>query len=200
MERRHPLRAAISSFLFTVFVLAISTIPLSALFVLSQMSGNASFPAECALVFGSAILRGGEAGPGIERRIDAAAKLYREQKVKRLILTGGRGVGNTLSEAQVMRSSALQRWVAERDIRTEEASNSTWENIKFTQPHVRHCSSVVAVSDRTHLARIRLTALLQGVKLTTFPAQRAEPLIELRAIIRETLGILLYLFHPAAAL
>lgn len=185
--------AGLLGWLLTVVALLVSSFPLSLLFVYSQFQGNARFPAGCALVFGSAVAGGGEAGPGIRRRIEAASALYRAAKVRRLIVSGGRGEGSIVSEAQVMREEALRLGVPERDVQVEERSTSTWENIQFAQPLLQGCSSVVAVSDRYHLARIRLTAWRQGVTLGTFPAsQLVDPLFEVQAVVREALGNLVY--------
>ena len=60
---------------------------LSLLFVLSQFPGNADFPVSCAVVFGSAVHGGSEAGPGIRRRAEAAVDLSEEGEVETLVFT-----------------------------------------------------------------------------------------------------------------
>ncbi len=166
----------------------------SLLFVLSQFSGNASFPIECAIVFGSAVHGGSEAGPGIRRRTEAAAALYEEGKVQTLIVSGGIGEGNRLSEAEVMQKEALELGVEAEDIRIEKEATSTWENIKFVQPLAENCSSIVAVSDRYHLARIRVAAVRQNLDIQVYPAAPPEnPLFEFREVLRESIAVLVYL-------
>ena len=195
----------VRSFLFgwfaTVLALTVSALPISMLFVLSQFSGNAEFPAEppsdqasCALVFGSAVHEGREAGPGIRRRVDAAVDLFHQGKVQFLILSGGVGEGNTLSEAEVMRDEALKSGVPEDTLRLEKESTSTWENIKFAQPLAENCDSLVAISDRYHLARIRIAALRQNLDMMFYPATNPpSSLFEFKEILRESVGVLVYL-------
>lgn len=195
------LRSFFLGWIATVFALTLSAPLLSLLFVLSQFSGNATFPtdpskaeASCAIVFGSAVHGGSEAGPGIRRRTDAAAKLYEEGKVDTLILSGGVGEGNLLSEAEVMQKEAVELGVDPEDIRLEKEATSTWENIKFVQPLAENCESLVAVSDRYHLARIRIASFRQNLDMSFFPAAAPKnPLFEFREVLRESIGVLVYL-------
>lgn len=111
----------------------------------------------------------------------------REGRVGTLIMSGGRGVGNMLSEASVMGEQARDVGIPAGDILLEEKSTSTLENIKFTQHTLRsRCTSV--------LARITLLAGRLDVPLETYPAQApANPLLEFRDIAREGAAILYYL-------
>src|SRR5205807_2057348 len=102
------------------------------------------------------------AGPGILRRVGTAAELYKEGKVQKIFLTGGKGEGMAESEAGVMRRVALADGIAPKDLVTEEQSHSTEENLRNSLPLMGDCTSIVGVSDRYHLARIELLSLLAG--------------------------------------
>ena len=168
---------------------------ITVLLVFSQFSGNAVFPVECAVIFGSAVHQNTKPGPAIERRTETAVKLWGEGSVERLIFTGGLGEGNRLSEARVMRNVALRLGVEPGIIRMEEGARSTWQSVKFVQPFLQDCLSVVAVSDRYHLARIRFFAWRQKLDWSIHPAERfAQPLFEARSVLREAMGILIYVF------
>lgn len=150
--------------------------------------------AECAIVFGASVHAGKEPGPGIIRRTSTAIRLYRERTVDRLIVTGGKGSGNTLSEAQVMKNFAREYGVPEERIEMEPHARSTWDNVQFTEPLAQHCKGVIGISDGYHLARIRSIAIQQGwPDLPTLPAD-ARPMrsFELIAGMRETLAYLYY--------
>ena len=188
------LRALLLGLFLLFWSLLLIAYLLSALFVLSQFSGTAILPADCAIVFGSAVHGAGEPGPGILRRTDAAFELFRTGSVHMLIFAGGRGEGSAVSEAQVMQSEARKAGVPLEKMRLEEHSSSTWENIKFVRPLLDGCTSVIAVSDRYHLSRIRLTAWRQGITLGTYSASAPEnPLFEFREIAREAMANLFYL-------
>lgn len=187
--------AAITAALMPLFVLG---------FVLSRFGGTATLPADCALVFGAAV-HGKEmgdelAGPGIARRVSTAADLYHKKLIKKLFLSGGKGSGTYITEAQVMKSYAEQRGVEAGDMILEGDSTSTWENIHNTRPLMAGCRTVVGISDRYHLARIEFLAGKQGWGLKTYPAAMHATIgFEAWSVVRETLAILFYAFQPADA-
>lgn len=170
------------------------------LYVFQGMEGNAQLPADCAMVFGTAVwpvrdangeVTGAVAGPGIERRVGAAVDLVKQGSVRRLLLSGGKGEGNRTSEAEVMRSVALAQGMSPSIITVEDRSRSTWENLLFTRPLTSECASVVAISDGYHLARIALYAHRQGwLQLQTYPAaDRPGFLFMAKSLLREAVGI-----------
>lgn len=166
---------------------------ISALFVVVSFGGTAGFPVECGVVFGSAVRNSREAGPGITRRVETAVHLAKEGSIERLFFTGGTGEGNDLSEARVMRNVALKMGLDPDRIRLEEGATSTWQNVQFMLPYLRECKTVVGISDRYHLGRIRLTAWKQGQDIQVYPADRIAPFeFELTSVLREALGVLVY--------
>jgi uncharacterized SAM-binding protein YcdF (DUF218 family) len=162
--------------------------------ILLGFEGNPRLPAECGLVFGAAISRTNEPGPALTRRVGTAAKLFREGKVQRLIVSGGKGEAGKRSEADVMRELALELGVDASAIQLEDQSRSTWENLLFSRPLLKDCASVIGISDRYHLARIRLLAFQQGLlEFSTYPAEGHPPFLqERRSLEREVAGYLYY--------
>lgn len=168
-------------------------------YVVDHMGGSASFPADCGIVFGTAVwpvfdkkgdIVNSTAGPGIRRRVSAAAKLIKKGSLRRLFLTGGKGEGIQKSEASVMREYALTLGVSAETITVEEHSRSTWENLKNTRPLTLGCSSFVAFSDGYHLARIALQAHVQGWEVQTYPAAPVPSrAFTVQSVLREALGI-----------
>lgn len=183
----------------TVLGVVVPLIVLTASFVriVWGFSGTAQLPADCIVVFGNAVHPTGVPGPGIERRIATAARLVHEGLAQRLIVSGGLPQGYVLSEAQAMRTVAVQEGVDPAVITMEDRARSTWENLLFSRPLTEGCASVVGLSDRYHLARIRLLASRQGWgSLQTYPADdlplRAS---ELKSFVRETLAYAYYWLH-----
>jgi uncharacterized SAM-binding protein YcdF (DUF218 family) len=182
------------------YVAAVLGIAILALFarVLLHFPGTAILPAECALVFGAAVHRGDDPGPGILRRTTTAARLVRNGTVGRLILTGGTGGGNAQSEAAVMQTVALLQGVAPENIVLEQESTSTSENLRNSRPLLQDCTSVIAISDRYHLARIAFLAEQQGYPvLPTYPADGPIGAFFLtRSVLREAIALLYYAAFP----
>src|SRR3989344_4290465 len=62
------------------------------IYVYSQFDGTSpAFPIDCAIVFGASVRKGNEPGPGIHRRVATAVRLYRDDKINKIIMTGGKG-------------------------------------------------------------------------------------------------------------
>lgn len=165
----------------------------------THFEGTAELPADCGIVFGAAVSGYNTPGPAIVRRVGAAANLYREGKVRRLILSGGMGKGRGVSdsEANVMRTQAIELGVDSDDISIEPASHSTWENILYSRPLTEGCSSVVGISDQFHLARIEFLSWRQDwAELQTVPAEERPPVaLEQRSIVREVFAMIYYMLY-----
>ncbi len=162
--------------------------------ILFHRSGTSDGTAECAIVFGAAVRGTDVAGPGINRRINTAVRLYQEKKVQRLILSGGRGSDTQESEAAVMQRLALDAGVPLSALSLEEDSHSTLENLANSKPLLADCDSIVGVSDGYHLARIEMLADRVGMPLLrTIPADRSPNLtFEVKSIGREIAAYLFY--------
>jgi vancomycin permeability regulator SanA len=169
-------------------------------YVIDRSGGTKGFTsAECGIVFGTAIrpiyneegkIISYTAGPGIDRRVRAAADLFAEGRIKKVFLSGGKGEGSPQSEAHVMQRWAEELGIPSDVITVEEESRSTWENLEFTRPLTSGCQSVVAISDGYHLARIALQAHMQGWEIQTYTAE--QPVVGAFIVqnwLREALGI-----------
>lgn len=168
--------------------------------ILYSYDGSADLPADCGIVFGAAVYGQNKPGPAITRRTAAAARLWREGSVKRLFMTGGRGEGVRESEAQVMKDLAMQLGVPGESIVMEDQSHSTWENIAFVKNLTSDCSSVVAISDGYHLARIKLLSRRQDWnELQTVPAvvpmEDRPPMYNDKPSLREVSAYIYYAFY-----
>lgn len=186
--------ASSSLFLFVLIGLAAS--------VFAHFDGTADKEAfargggvTCGLVFGAAVHKGSLPGPGIARRVQTAARLYRVGLLQHIILTGGKGEPGVASEAAVMRDVALKNGIATGDLSLEERARSTWENLLFSKPLTGSCTTVIGISDRYHLARITYLARRQGWEdIRTLPSD-LEPswFFEMKSVGREVAALLYYM-------
>lgn len=163
-----------------------------------EMDGRPpTLPVDCAIVFGAAVYSNRLPGPAIVRRIATAAELYREKKVKRLILSGGRGEGNAVSEAVAMEREAARAGVKKADMILEQNSHSTWDNLLYSKNLTSGCSSVVGISDGYHLARIQLLAKRLGWgELPTIPSEMRPPEeSEKKSMFREAFALIFYGYY-----
>ena len=116
------------------------------------MSDNG--PADAAIVLGAAVRTTGPSPVYVER-LNHAVDLYRSGAVKYLIMTGGKGLGERVAEAEAGRDSAIAAGVPSDAIFVETESRTTKENLANAAPIVleHKLGRVLIVSDPLHMRR-----------------------------------------------
>ena len=85
------------------------------------------------IVHGCALIHGDQVSRILARRIELALKLFRKSGEKALlVVSGGRGSDETISEAAAMRDYLTEKGVPKERILLEDQSHSTRENLRFT--------------------------------------------------------------------
>lgn len=135
----------------------------------------------------------GRPSPVLRARLDHAIALYHDSIAPRLVLTGGVGAGDTVSEAEVGRRYAAREGVPEDAILLERAGLSSHESIDAVAALMREnaMGSAVLVSDPFHMLRLRLLARKHGITSFSSPT-RSSPISdgsreEWRHLAREAL-------------
>jgi len=113
-----------------------------------------SASAEYAIVLGAAV-DGDKPSPVFASRIDHAIDLWRSQRVRQIIFTGGTADGDAVSEAEAARDYARNMGVPAEAIILEDRSQTTRKNLGFAQPGMLGIAdgSVLVVSDPLHMRR-----------------------------------------------
>ena len=137
----------------------------------------------------------GRPSPVLKARLDHALELYEQGLSSRLIMTGGVGVGDTVSEAEVGRRYAIRSGVDPRSILVEGSGLSSEESMVAVRRLMQRydLETAVLVSDPFHMLRLRLLAAVLGVRAYSSPTPsspiaRGSP-DEWRHVARESLII-----------
>lgn len=119
----------------------------------------------------------GRPSPVLKARLDHALGLYRRGVADTLIMTGGTGPGDTVSEAVVSKRYAARRGVPADAILTEERGMSSLQSMRAVGALMdRHgIRSAVLVSDPFHMLRLRLLAMRVGFQARSSPT-RTSPI------------------------
>jgi len=154
---------------------------------------------------GAAIVLGaeqwsGDPAPVLRARLDHALDLYRRGQVRLIVVTGGAGAGQALSEAATAKQYLIGRGLPAEALLTEEHSTSTWENLRNSAPLIQsnQIGAVVLISDPFHMLRSLKMARDLGITAYGSPT-RTSPLSasrwqEARYVVREAWAYLVYLF------
>lgn len=186
-------------FVGTLFIaLAIWALLLAAIYAYG--SSDFARPADAIVVLGAAQYDG-RPSPVLRARLDHAIALYQAGVAPVLIMTGGVGSGDTVSEAVVGRRYAVRAGVPPNAILTEREGLRTVESMEAVAQLMRNreLRSAILVSDPFHALRLRIIGYRVGIRASTSPtrsspisADRAE---EWRHILRES-GIILLMLLP----
>ncbi|MEP6636392.1 MAG: YdcF family protein [Acidobacteriota bacterium] len=125
--------------------------------------------ADAAIVLGAAVWRR-DPSPVFRERINHAVELYRQGKVKKLILTGGRGHKNEPTESAAARTYVINHGVPASAVLSEGRSHSTYANIiNAKQVADAHgVKTVLIVSDPLHMKRAMTMA--RDIGLDAYPS------------------------------
>ncbi len=111
--------------------------------------------ADVAVVLGTKTYINGQLNKCLLARLDKGISLVKDNKVKALIMTGGRDQLDQPSQAQILASLARHQGINPAIIWTENDSSDTWENIKFAKRIIdqNNWQSVLIVTEPYHLLR-----------------------------------------------
>jgi SanA protein len=124
---------------------------------------------EVGLVLGcSPFVASGKPSPQFRGRIQAAAELYRQGKVKRLILSGA-NPDATYNEPKKMREALLEQGVPSEAMVLDYAGDSTFDSIARARI-VYGLSRLTVITQRYHSYRALFLARKSGMKAVAFSA------------------------------
>jgi uncharacterized SAM-binding protein YcdF (DUF218 family) len=134
---------------------------------------DAAAPADAIVVLGAAQYNG-HPSPVFRARLDHAAELFRRGLAPHLIVTGGVGVGDTVSEAVVGRRY-LAGGVPESAMVAIATGRSTEPSLRAAAAWIRAHGGrrVILVSDGFHMLRLCLMARRLGLVPLGSPARRS---------------------------
>lgn len=125
---------------------------------------------ETAIVLGAAVI-GDAPSPVFAARLDHAARLYREGRAGRILVTGGRSPEDELSEAAAGAAWLEAHGVPDAAILREDRSRTTRENLANARRVLgpRANAPVLIVSDPLHMRRAMAMADSEGLAARPAP-------------------------------
>jgi len=137
----------------------------------------------------------GKAPPLLASRVDKAIEFYNKQKqvshAPKLIMSGGQGSDEPISEARAMMEYALLKGVSEDDIILEEKSETTLQNMKFSKEIMDNNEAAdekpyrsIFSTSNYHLLRTGMYARAAGLRINGIGSKTALYYLP-NALIRE---------------
>lgn len=136
-------------------------------------------------------------GPSIllQDRIDEAAAYLLDHPEVTVVVSGGQGPDEPMSEARAIRDALVEQGVEAERILLEEASHNTVQNLRYSRALLEEegidtSGGVLVVSNGFHLARVRMLAARCGFgQVSTLAAPESHLPSRLMMYIREPLAL-----------
>ena len=173
---------------------------LETMVVRGSFADESDAPVSAVIVLGAGV-NGETPSLTLRTRIDAAAAYLEEHPDVPVVLSGGQGPGEALTEAECMRRALVRRGVDESRLYPEERSTSTQENLRYSRAILEElgvdpAQRVAIVTSDFHLCRARL---MWGGDTAAVPAHLPSALyfqcLTVNYFIREAFGLAAYFVY-----
>lgn len=173
---------------------------LETMVVRGSFADESDAPVSAVIVLGAGV-NGETPSLTLRTRIDAAAAYLEEHPDVPVVLSGGQGPGEAITEAECMRRALVRRGADESRLYPEERSTSTQENLRYSRAilgelGVDPAQRVAIVTSDFHLCRARL---MWGGDTAAVPAHLPSTLyfqcLTVNYFIREAFGLAAYFVY-----
>lgn len=127
--------------------------------------------ADAIVVMGAAQYQG-KPSPVLRERLDHALALWQRGLAPRMVLTGGAGEGDTVSEAAVGRVYVMSHGAPDSAILLENDGRTSAQSLRAAVDmlHERELGTAIVVSDPFHMLRLEVLGRRYGIDPYTSPA------------------------------
>ena len=147
-------------------------------------------PVDYLVVLGAQV-RGDRITKSLRYRLDAAYDYLEENPDTKVIVTGGQGPGENISEAAAMRGYLLDKGIERDRIIMERNATSTEENLTFSRALIADEEATVGiVTNGFHVFRSVKIAEKQGMRNVTGIAAKSDPILLPNYMVREFFAVL----------
>lgn len=131
-----------------------------ALYIIQNVSLYPTINSDVAIVLGAGINKNGKRNPCLLSRVNMGTKLYKSERVKKIIVSGGNDKEDGVNEAEEMKKMLLAQGVSKENILLEPTSASTYENLKNSKVVMKtnKLKSAIIVTEPFHIGRAKLIA------------------------------------------
>lgn len=161
--------------------------------IIAQKYQKTESDCEYLLILGCRV-RGTEVTKSLRYRLDSALDYLENNETAQIIVSGGQGNGEDISEAQAMKEYLCEHGIKASRIIMEDKSVDTVQNIKYSAEYIPAQNAKVAVvSNDFHVFRAKMIMYEQGFKNVSTIAAQSDKVLGLNYMVREYFAILKYL-------
>lgn len=159
------------------------------IFISANMLSDTEQDLEYIIVLGAQV-KGETVSNSLKLRLDKAIEYLEAHEDTIVIVSGGKGPGELITEAEAMQRYLVERGIPQTRIRKEDKSTSTVENLKFSKLYTGESRSVGIITSDFHMFRGKAIAYQQGYESIVGIAAKSDPVLKLNLMIRECFAVL----------
>lgn len=158
--------------------------------IISNMSADTGKDCSYLIVLGCQI-RGRHITKSLQSRLDTAYEYAEAHPDTVIIVSGGQGPGEELSEAQAMYEYLTERGIDPARIIREDQSFNTDQNMRYSVKLIDDpAARVGVVTSNFHVFRARMLARAKGLTNTSGIASSSDKVLFVNYMVREAIGII----------
>lgn len=159
-------------------------------FIISGFSQQGQPGLDYLVVLGAQMKAGGPS-KALRYRLDKACEYLADNKDTKVIVSGGQGHDEHISEAQGMYDYLTAQGIEKERIFREDKSKNTFQNLTFSAEFLdKETDSVGVVSNNFHVFRAVKIAEKAGYQNVCGIAAKGEPFLQINNMVREFLGVM----------
>ena len=157
--------------------------------IISGFSKKGQPGADYVIVLGAQMKASGPS-KALQYRLDAAIGYLNENPDSKVIVSGGQGADEHISEAQGMYDYLMKKGIEKERIIKEDKSKNTFQNLTFSAEFLdKEKDSAAIVSNNFHVFRAVKIAEKAGYENVCGIAARGEPFLQFNNMMREFFGV-----------
>lgn len=157
---------------------------------------NVTYREDAVIVLGAAV-HGKTPSLTLKKRLDTAIEYYTENPDSLIIVSGGKGAQEDITEAEAMQNYLVSHGVSENKIIKEENATSTYENFVFSKKlldeNLGNDYTFAFITNEYHILRANLCANEAGLKNITHAHSNTNLSYLISGSLRECLAVIKYI-------
>ncbi|MGN1164838.1 MAG: YdcF family protein [Lachnospiraceae bacterium] len=176
---------------FSVLTVLILSVFLTGAVILRRAYPKGVKEGQCRyLVVLGAHVQGTKVTDSLERRLKKAIEYASEHPETEIIVSGGQGKGEAITEAEAMETYLLKNGISGERIIKEMQSKTTEENLKFSRQYIHNMADKTAVvSNDFHVYRACCYAKKAGYEMIEPLAATTNPRLFVNYMVRECFAV-----------
>lgn len=195
MGRKKPRAAKLLQRILTIFLcLFLLAYAITGVIIIGAGFGNTEAACDYLIVLGAGV-NGTVPSLSLRERLDAACTYLRQHPQTVAILSGGRGSGEDITEAECMYRYLTAAGIPASRLIKEEQATSTQENLSYSLALMDRTEKtrIGILSSEYHLYRAKLMAQDQGFDPILIPAETTWLTLRMNYYMREVAGVWYYM-------